>query len=224
MYSYIVLGIAIIILIYIAVHFHPVKTQRIDDNLYVVQCMFVNFYVYKINDNIILFDCGMNKLLVKNGLKKINISPDEITDIFLTHSDYDHTGGIDLFKNAKVYISEKEEPLITNKKARRMFMYNNQINNYKTLKNEETIIIGNTNIKIIETPGHTDGSASYLINGNYLVTGDLLYLTRNKNIKPFIFVINMSHSQDKESIKKLHNVIENAEYVLTGHSGIKRKK
>lgn len=224
MYSYFILGIPIILFLYIMLHFRPVKTQKIDDNLFAVRCMFVNFYVYKTNSRTILFDCGTNKLFVKNGLKRINILLDEITDIFLTHSDYDHIGGIDIFKKANIYISEREEPLIKNKKARRLLIYNKKINNYKTLKDKDVIIIEGVEIKIIETPGHTDGSASYLINNNYFVTGDLLYLTRNNGIKPFLFINNMSHRQDKESIKKIQNIIENVEYILTGHSGIKKRK
>jgi glyoxylase-like metal-dependent hydrolase (beta-lactamase superfamily II) len=224
MYSYFILGVAVALFLYIILHFHPVKTQKIDNNIYAVRCLFVNFYVYKTSNSTILFDCGFNELLVKNGLRKFNILPEEITDIFLTHSDFDHVGGTTLFKNANIYISEKEEPMINGKKARRFIVHNRKLSKYKTLKNEEALNINGIEIKLIETPGHTDGSASYLINNSYLITGDLLYLTRNKLIKPFLYINNMDHRQDKESIKNIRNIIGNSEYILTGHSGIKKMK
>ena len=44
----------------------------------------------------------------------ININPDNIKYVFLTHVDVDHAGGIDkngknIFPNAQVYIGEKDE-------------------------------------------------------------------------------------------------------------------
>ena len=43
------------------------------------------------------------------------------------------------------------------------------------LKDSEVLKIGNLNIKILHTPGHTPGSVCYLVNGN-LFTGDTLFV------------------------------------------------
>ena len=44
------------------------------------------------------------------------------------------------------------------------------------LRETKEIYIGNNTIKVIETPGHTDGSVCLLINNKVLLTGDTLFL------------------------------------------------
>jgi glyoxylase-like metal-dependent hydrolase (beta-lactamase superfamily II) len=41
-------------------------------------------------------------------LKEYGLSPDDITDIFVTHADFDHIGDIALYKSAVIYIQENE--------------------------------------------------------------------------------------------------------------------
>lgn len=41
-------------------------------------------------------------------LKKINISPEEITDLIVTHPHFDHIGGIDLFPNAMLWMQKDD--------------------------------------------------------------------------------------------------------------------
>lgn len=41
-------------------------------------------------------------------LKKININPQDVTDIILTHPHWDHIGGISLFPNAMVWMQEAD--------------------------------------------------------------------------------------------------------------------
>ena len=47
------------------------------------------------------------------NLEKLNINPDKITAAFLTHTDSDHVGTLELFKNADIYISKEEEKMMT---------------------------------------------------------------------------------------------------------------
>ena len=46
----------------------------------------------------------------------IGIDQHQITHVFLTHSDFDHAGGLSLFENAEIYLSRDEEQMITKKK------------------------------------------------------------------------------------------------------------
>jgi glyoxylase-like metal-dependent hydrolase (beta-lactamase superfamily II) len=131
--------------------------------------------------------------------------------------------GLYLFNKANIYISVLEEPLINGETPRRLFLHNKKLTKYATMKNKETMNVDGNEIKIIETPGHTIGSACYLINNRYLISGDLLYLTRNKKIKPFLFLNNMDHKKLKESLDTMKNIIENVDYLLTSHSGMYKK-
>ncbi len=42
------------------------------------------------------------------ALRRINVEPDEITDVIITHAHVDHIDGIDLFKNATIWMQKNE--------------------------------------------------------------------------------------------------------------------
>lgn len=202
--------------------FKPIKTQQINENIYAVRTMISNFYIYTDGKNTICFDTGYMPHIIKGALNKINIKAENISHIFLTHSDYDHVGGIKVFKNGQVYLSVDEEKMITFKKPRLLLFFNKRIKRkYKLLKDGDTTYIGEIKVQSISTPGHTPGSMSYLVNDNILFTGDTLSIQKNK-IKPFFFLQNMSTSSQKESIKKLLKM-DNIKLICTGHYGCLKK-
>ncbi len=60
-------------------------------------------------DNLkILFDTGANGTILLNNMENLNISPETIDEVFISHSHWDHTGGLSQFlkknKSAKIYI------------------------------------------------------------------------------------------------------------------------
>ena len=219
MVSNAILGLLVLWLIYIFSRFRPAATQKIEDNLFSVRCGFVNFYALNTTEGVLLFDTGMNAALARRGLKKLGISPDSVSRIFLTHTDFDHMGGLPAFPNASLYISEAEEQMINGQTARRWLMHNKRLSSYHTLKDGETIFAGGRAIQLHLTPGHTPGSSAYLISGRILITGDLLCLSGKGAVQPFLRVMNMDHQQDIQSIKAAWGLIDSAEYILTGHTG-----
>jgi glyoxylase-like metal-dependent hydrolase (beta-lactamase superfamily II) len=80
----------------------------------------LNVLVVRSGDKVILIDTGCGTLFGENcgwlnqSLQQINIHPDEVTDIILTHAHPDHIGGLltrqgDLsYKNANLHLSKKE--------------------------------------------------------------------------------------------------------------------
>ena len=222
MLEYILLGIVVLILIFLFTRFHPARTAKIADNIYAVSCGFVNFYAYTEGGEIALFDAGMNASMARRGLFKLGLSPDKVTRVFLTHTDYDHTGGLSAFPNAEVFISDAEEQMVNGQTTRRGFMRNSLSRAHKTMRDGETIQHGDVSIKLILTPGHTPGSASYLVDGCILITGDLLRVTRSGRIKPFLWLMNKDHKRDAESVEAMRDVIQQAKFVLTGHTGVLR--
>ncbi len=222
MLEYIILAVALAVLVFIFSSFHPARTAKIADNLYAVNCAMVNFYAYKNDGGIALFDAGLNPGMARRGLKRLGLSPDEVTRVFLTHTDYDHTGGLAAFPNAEVFISDAEEQMINGETVRRGFMRNSLKRPYKTMRDGETIQHGDVSVKLILTPGHTPGSASYLVDGRVLVTGDLLRVTRG-NIKPFLRLMNKDHKRDAMTIEAMRGDLGQAEYILTGHTGLHKK-
>jgi len=87
-----------------------------------------------------------------------------IKGVLETHVHADHLSGAKLLADktkTKYYISGKDL------KAETEFV---------DLKNDDEIQDGENKIKVIETPGHTDGSVCFLVNGKALLTGDTLFL------------------------------------------------
>jgi glyoxylase-like metal-dependent hydrolase (beta-lactamase superfamily II) len=196
----------------------PVETREIVSNIFSIKDSFVNLYLIKDSSQYIAVDAGNNSETVSGELKKLNIDPENITAILLTHTDGDHVAAIKLFKNAKVYLSRQEEQLLTGKKSR-FLIFGTKIDTkvYSLIDDQQIINIGNTKIKGILTPGHTYGSMCYLLNDKYLFTGDALGLKDGKVVK-FNEFFNTDTKTAIESMAKIKG-IAGVECLFTAHHG-----
>jgi glyoxylase-like metal-dependent hydrolase (beta-lactamase superfamily II) len=202
--------------------FRPQKTSVLQNNLYVANSIISNFYIMNTGNHLIIFDSGINPFHSRSRLHKLGLDPSNVSHVFLTHSDYDHAGGRKAFPNAKIYLSAQEEPMITYKKPRRLILFNRSIPNHILLEDRQLITIDQTTIQIIFTPGHTPGSACYLIDKNILITGDSLLVSRDGKIEPFSIMMDMKHSQSKNSLAMLRQegFLKQGTLLLTGHTGV----
>ncbi len=146
-------------------HLHPLETGQITDDLYAVKTGTVNFFIYQSAAGLLCIDSGYGKVNILRQLARLGIDPRQVTHLFLTHSDFDHAGGVHLFPNAQIYLSAAEEPMITGKKARALgCLYNARLRRpYHLLADEAVLSLGSTQVRAIATPGHTAGSMSYLL-------------------------------------------------------------
>jgi len=196
----------------------PTETKEIVSNIFSVKDSFVNLYLIRDSSQYIAIDAGNNLEAISGELKKLDIDPDKIIALLLTHTDGDHVAAIKLFRNAKVYLSRQEEQLLNGKKSR-FFIFGNKIDTktYTLIDDQQVINISNTKIKGILTPGHTVGSMCYLVNDKYLFTGDALSL-KNGKIDRFNEFFNVD---TKTAIASMANImaIPEAEYIFTAHHG-----
>lgn len=96
--------------------------------------------------------------------KKLGV---KITDILLTHSHHDHINGI-------MQVLDKYDAQLHLLKSEARFW--GQHLDVPTLHHGGDIIqLGDTDIKVLHTPGHTPGSACYHIN-DHLITGDTMFV------------------------------------------------
>lgn len=203
----------------------PVKTGKIEGmNIVAVQNSINSLYFVECGDGYILIDCGSNLAKIKTTMEEQGIEPAEVMDVFLTHTDSDHVAALKLFKHANIYMSEDEKAMLTGEVKRNFMQYNSldkevNIEEVKLLTEEESIIIGDTQVTAIKTPGHTVGSMSYIINDTYLFTGDAVKL---ENQKMLVHPYTMNEENAKAAIDKLYERSTDAEYIITAHYGYMR--
>ena len=205
----------------------PANTCKVTQNLYAIKTGVVNFYLYKRDGTVIALDTGFNAKIITRELCSIGISPDSISAVFLSHTDFDHAGGISVFANASIYLSHDEEQMIRHvdvntkpsPRARKYgFIYNRKITRpYRLLNDNEEVSIGAVKVRAIETPGHTPGSMSYILDNTILFSGDAFKVS-DGTIQPIGAFYNIDHEEHIQSIRKLAK-LEGIELVLTGHRG-----
>ena len=101
----------------------------------------------------------------------------------LTHQDTDHVGAVEvdsdgLFKSATLYLSEIENRYLTGEKRRKVIFGLYKLPMVKTdnkrvlLKDGQLLNFNGIKVECILVPGHTWGHMVYLIDDEYLFTGD----------------------------------------------------
>jgi glyoxylase-like metal-dependent hydrolase (beta-lactamase superfamily II) len=204
---------------------------RIAGNVYEIKAKVVSMFVYATDEGLICFDSGLSKGAVKREFASLSLNPEFVTNVFLTHTDRDHVGGLNLFKNAELYLSVDEEQMIDKRTPRFLgFVHNASLQKpYRLLKDGDIVQAGEVKIKAIATPGHTPGSMSYLVNGSTLFTGDTVPLKEGK-VRPFSklrpsdmirlhsLVASMDTATQAESVRKLAK-LQNVSLMATAHTG-----
>jgi len=183
------------------------ESQELVNGIYSIKTKNANFYVVENDGDYIAIDAGGgNQNIAKVELEKLNIAPEKITAVLLTHTDFDHISSLRLFQNATIYISKQEEQMIDGSVPRLFGMAQRKLKyDYKTIEDNEELDLGKIKVKAILTPGHTDGSMSFLLNDKYLFVGDNLSL-QNGQVGLFNSLFNMSDAIQKKSIRRLAQI------------------
>ena len=178
-------------------------------------------YLLETDDGYIAIDTGMEKDTIAAGLDELSIQNADIKYVLLTHADFDHVGGLGLFPDAEVYISEDEVQMIDGTTERAPSIFNElpadiNADDFILLTEQQELTIGGHTILCIKTPGHTPGSMSYLIDEKYLFTGDIVQVENNTIMS--VHPSTMDEAQAKQTIQFL-KTIKNDALVLTAHFG-----
>ncbi len=134
-------------------------------------------YLIKTSQKLILVDAGcetMPGFVMRDfigtvqALKNIDITPDEITDVLITHSHHDHIECVKYFKNAVIHIQSDEY-----ENGKRYIPDDFNVN---VFENEFLVC---ENVKIVKIGGHSKGSCIVEIKNDdktYIISGDECYL------------------------------------------------
>ncbi|MBI2841168.1 MAG: MBL fold metallo-hydrolase [Acidobacteria bacterium] len=107
----------------------------------------------------------------------------EITDIIVTHAHLDHVCALDPVRaatNARVHMNPRDLPLFREVSAQgKLFglRVEKPADPENSLAHEQRIACGDLTLRIIETPGHSPGSVSVLVEdqAGIVFTGDTLF-------------------------------------------------
>lgn len=165
-------------------------TVRLTDHLFVYRGA-INIGIIRNGHQALLIDCGDENII--QALEQLGIT--EIVKVVFTHSHRDQSSAIRQVANsAKIGVPAKERNLFSDPAA----YWKNDRNLYRVYQtfrpdhmtpiepvhvdelysDGDRFSFGETTIQVIETPGHTDGSVSYLIDseGKRLVfSGDCIF-------------------------------------------------
>lgn len=197
---------------------NALPTQEVVKNIYSINDSFANLYLVKDSNNYIAIDAGNDIAVVEAEMQKLGIAPESISALFLTHSDGDHVAALTIFKNAKIYMAKEEQQMINGTTPRFLFVHNKtNSDKIQFIEDQDSVVLGNTIIKGILTPGHTPGSMCYVINNRYLFVGDAFNLTKGKVTKANDY-FSMDTNRADESFPKINN-LPDIEFVFTAHTG-----
>ena len=212
--------------------FKPLNTGWIDENVACVREWVANIFFYRKGDTTIMLDAGYNYDRLEEKMGWLGIDPKSIRHILITHQDTDHVGAVEadspgLFRQAKLYIGEIENRYLTGE-ARRKVIYRlyklPQVtirNEKELLKDGQVLYIDGIRIECFLVPGHTWGHMVYLIDNQYLFTGDTLWFGADGGYSFLsslaednrLAVSSLAALEQKLESRRLHPIF------LTGHTG-----
>lgn len=138
-----------------------------------------NCYILDIgHEEAIAFDIGGNAKKVLQTLEDYHL---QLKAILLTHGHYDHIGGVEAVRKAtgaEVYIHENDAVMLESGRANLAYQLTSEaylpVTEYHVLQDGAVLELGDKQIQVMHTPGHTSGGVCYLIE-DMLFSGDTLF-------------------------------------------------
>lgn len=171
---------------------------------------FMNLYVLKAADGLVCFDAGWRPAMVARGFEALGLNPQDVVAVFLTHLHWDHARSVGLFRNAEVFVGKHEVPAQAPKWLK-------PVRGLTGVTEGQMQKAAGISVQVVETPGHTSGSVSYLAGDRFLFCGDVIRL-RQGEVFPFPFWFNRDSRALAQSVRKLAG-LNGIECLLTAHTG-----
>jgi glyoxylase-like metal-dependent hydrolase (beta-lactamase superfamily II) len=182
-------------------------------------------YLIKHGDDYMMWDTGHSmtapnvapKTSLVDQLAKVDVKPDQIKYVGISHYHADHTGQVDSFPKATLLIGAKEWEAITAPTPA-------QGVNFKPfeswIKGESKVepqptdkdVFGDGSVIILRTPGHTPGHQSLLVKlaqmGPVIITGDAVHFHENYDSDGVPW-FNFDRAQTVASIERIKKIAAN---------------
>lgn len=164
-----------------------------------------------------------------DALAMLQIDPEAVSDVILTHLHYDHAGNTDLFPNATFHLQESELAFVVGPHMRHAaFREHYEVEDLASvirllhrgrvrLHQGDSIVA--PGIELFHMPGHTLGLQSVGVEtprGRVLIAGDTLHYYENLRLqKPFPVMIDVAAELD--AYQRLLRLAASEDHIVAGH-------
>jgi glyoxylase-like metal-dependent hydrolase (beta-lactamase superfamily II) len=211
----------------------PVVNQRFSDTFAYgdlkVQFVF-SCYLVKHGDEYLLWDTGHSmsapnvapKVSVVDQLAKLNVTPDQIKYVGISHYHADHTGQIASFPKALLLIGKYEWDAIAAPTPAAgvnhapFESWKKGESKVEPLANDKDVW-GDGTVIVLATPGHTPGHRSLMVklpqSGTYIIAGDAVHFRENYESTGVPW-FNYDRAQTVASIERIKKLLANTKGTL----------
>jgi N-acyl homoserine lactone hydrolase len=181
-------------------------------------------YLVKHGDDYLLWDTGHSmtapnvapKVSIVDQLAKLNLKPEQIKYVGISHYHADHTGQVASFPQATLLIGKGDWDAITSPKPAEGVNFAPFANWSKGDGKVEPLavdkdVFGDGSVIMLYTPGHTPGHHSLLVklqSGNYIITGDAVHFRENWD-SDGVPAFNFDRAETIASIERLKKLASN---------------
>ncbi|MDG1483757.1 MAG: MBL fold metallo-hydrolase [Myxococcota bacterium] len=180
-----------------------------------VKDWFTSAYLLPTDAGPVMIDAGYRSRNMTGALADQGVDPADVVGVLLTHGHTDHIGAVEIYTNAQLYALPDEQGILDEESSGEVVID-------VPLTDGEILTIGQHSIEVIGVPGHTPGSAVFLIDGVVLM-GDTALVTKDGTIEP----PDEKYSEDPEeaeaSLKVLAEALQSRsdeiDWIAPAHSG-----
>jgi glyoxylase-like metal-dependent hydrolase (beta-lactamase superfamily II) len=182
-------------------------------------------YLIKHGDDYMLWDTGhamsapnvAPKVSLVDNLAKIDLKPDQIKYVGISHFHGDHTGQLPSFPKATLLIGAREWDALTGPKppaGANVAAFEGWIKGENKVEPQavDKDVFGDGSVIMLRTPGHTPGHSSLLVKlaqmGPVIISGDAVHFRENLETDG-VPAFNYDRAETVASIERLKKIAEN---------------
>jgi len=203
----------------------PEDGAALNENITAILDTYSNIFLIQTSrKSAVLIDTGISEdagpvmeVLIEKGM-----NADSVKAIFLTHGHYDHIVGCPVFKNAKIFAMKEDIGIIEGKESMGLMTNDGKVKVTDPLSHGDRVTVDGTLVEVFALPGHSKGSAAYIIN-DVVFLGDSANATSKNKLKEAVWFLSEDMDLNRESLKKLADYLRpragKIEALAFGHTG-----